>query len=196
MVYQGDDVCEVIIQLAKNDEIHEAAHVLSLSLLDNPIHLAVYQGQGETERVETEKAFLKILTKDPGKIFLAKTDQKIIGVMRMRFCEGCEIQSGPEGSNDFESRKALWLNEWARRDPKYTHWHLGPLGVLPDYQKKGVGSKLMQRVCEEVDALPAIAYLETDRERNVGLYEKFGFELVDKSMILNVKNTYMKRFPK
>jgi hypothetical protein len=51
----------------------------------------------------------------------------------------------------------------------------------------------MQRVCAEVDELKAIAYLETDRERNVGLYSKFGFEVVDESMILNVKNSYMRR---
>jgi GNAT superfamily N-acetyltransferase len=95
-----------------------------------------------------------------------------------------------------ESRKALWLNEWARRDPKYPHWHFGPLGVLPVFQKQGVGSKLMQRVCTEVDELKAIAYLETDRERNVGLYSKFGFVVVDESMILNVKNTYMRRIKK
>jgi hypothetical protein len=32
-----------------------------------------------------------------------------------------------------------------------------------------------------------------DRERNVGLYSKFGFEVVDESIILDVKNTYMQR---
>jgi GNAT superfamily N-acetyltransferase len=114
----------------------------------------------------------------------------------MRPCNGSEVsnnQEKSEGVDNFESRKALWLNEWAIRDPKYPHWHFGPLGVLPVFQKQGVGSKLMQRVCTEVDELKAIAYLETDRERNVGLYSKFGFEVVDESMILNVKNSYMRR---
>ena len=186
----------VIIQLAEKDEIREAAYVLSFAMLDNPIHLAVYQGQGEKERVETEKAFLDILNEIPAKIFLAKSEEQIVGVMRMRPCTGSEaldLQADKVDVNDFESRKSLWLNEWARRDPKYQHWHLGPLGVLPSYQKEGVGTKLMQRTCEEVDGLKAIAYLETDRERNVGLYRKFGFEVVDESLILMVKNTYMRR---
>ena len=186
----------VIIQLAENNEIQEAAHVLSFAMIDNPIHLAVYQGQGEKERVETEKAFLDILNEIPAKIFLAKSGDKIIGVMRMRLCNGSEVsknQEESEGADNFEFRKALWLNEWAIRDPKYPHWHFGPLGVLPVFQKQGVGSKLMQRVCAEVDELKAIAYLETDRERNVGLYSKFRFEVVDESMILNVKNSYMRR---
>jgi len=73
---------------------------------------------------------------------------------------------------------------------------LAPWVFCLNVRKKGVGAKLMRRVCDEVDALKAIAYLETDRERNVGLYRKFGFEVVDESMILDVKNTYMKRDPK
>ena len=44
----------------------------------------------------------------------------------------------------------------------------------------------MQRVCAEVDELKAIAYLETDRERNVGLYSKFGFEVVGESSAMCV----------
>lgn len=186
----------VIIQLAENQEIQEASHVLSLAMIDNPIHLAVYQGQGEKERVETEKAFLDILSELPAKIFLAKSGEQIIGVMRIRSCNGSEVPSDQEKSEDadnFEFRKALWLSEWARRDPKYPHWHFGPLGVLPVFQKQGVGSKIMQRVCQEVDVLKAIAYLETDSVRNVELYSKFGFEVVDENMILKVKNSYMRR---
>jgi GNAT superfamily N-acetyltransferase len=189
----------VTIQLAENNEIQEAAHVLSFAMIDNPIHLAVYQGQGEKERIETEKAFLDILNEIPAKIFLAKSNKQIIGVMRMRPCNGSQVsnnQEASEGADNSEFRKALWLNEWAGRDPKYPHWHFGPFGVLPVFQKQGVGSKIMQQVCEEVDELKAIAYLETDRERNVGLYSKFGFVVVDESMILNVKNTYMRRIKK
>ncbi len=187
---------DIIIQMATIDEIPEAAHVLSFAMIDNPIHLAVYQGQGEKERVDTEKTFFDILNEMPSKIFLAKSSKRIIGVMRMRPCSGSEVSDNNRVMDSFEFRKFLWLNEWTRRDPKYPHWHFGPLGVLPECQKKGVGAKLMRRVCDEVDALKAIAYLETDRERNVGLYRKFGFEVVDESMILDVKNTYMKRDPK
>ena len=69
---EGVEMDSVIIQLAENNEIQEAAHVLSFAMIDNPIHLAVYQGQGEKERVETKKAFLDILNEIPAKIFLAK----------------------------------------------------------------------------------------------------------------------------
>ena len=37
------------------------------------------------------------------------------------------------------------------------------------------------------------AYLETDQQRNVRLYERFGFEVQDTDMVLGVKNWFMWR---
>jgi ribosomal protein S18 acetylase RimI-like enzyme len=70
---------------------------------------------------------------------------------------------------------------------------LGPIGVLPDYQGLGIGTTLMQRFCKEVDACMAEAYLETDVDKNVRFYEKFGFKIVSESEIFSVKNRYMLR---
>jgi catechol 2,3-dioxygenase-like lactoylglutathione lyase family enzyme len=39
-----------------------------------------------------------------------------------------------------------------------------------------------------VDACRASAYLETDLEKNVRFYEKFGFKIVSRSAIFDVKN--------
>ena len=52
---------------------------------------------------------------------------------------------------------------------------------------------LMERFCKEVDACKAEAYLETDVDKNVHFYEKFGFKVVSESEIFNVKNRYMLR---
>jgi len=73
------------------------------------------------------------------------------------------------------------------------HWHLGPIGVLPTHQGSGIGSILMERFCKEVDACLAKAYLETDLDKNVLFYEKFGFQVVSESKIFDVKNRYMLR---
>ena len=40
--------------MEKND-IQESAKVLSVAMLDNPLHIAVFQGKGEKERMEVEK---------------------------------------------------------------------------------------------------------------------------------------------
>jgi len=69
------------------------------------------------------------------------------------------------------------------RWPKEPHWYLSILSISPESQGKGHGSALMRPGLERIDAGGAPAYLETQRERNVGFYERFGFELVEKLMI-------------
>ena len=39
------------------------------------------------------------------------------------------------------------------------------------------------------------AYLETDKEINVGFYERFGFEVVSKEEVLGTPNWFMLRRP-
>ncbi len=183
----------------EKSDIQESARVLSDAMLNNPLHIAVFQGEGEKERIEIEKIFSKLLVELPGIVFLAKEGQKIIGVMRMKSCDGRKTIDDPEESkvkNDISWRKSVWLSEWARHDPSDQHWHLGPIGVLPSHQGVGIGSRLMRRFCKEVDSCLAKAYLETDLDKNVRFYEKFGFNVVSEIIIFHVKNRFMLRASK
>ena len=69
------------------------------------------------------------------------------------------------------------------RWPKEPHWYLAILSVSPESQGKGHGGVLLRPGLERADAAGLPAYLETQRERNVGFYEKYGFELVEKITI-------------
>ena len=181
--------------MEKND-IQESARVLSVAMLNNPLHVAVFQGNGEKEGMEIEKMFCELFFELPGIVFLAKEKQNIIGVMRMKSCEGRKAADPPkdvEDENNIGWRKSVWHTEWGRHDPLEQHWHLGPIGVLPTHQGSGIGSRLMARFCKEVDACPATAYLETDLDKNVRFYEKFGFNVVSESEIFDVKSRYMLR---
>ena len=185
------------ISLMELDDLQESARVLSVAMLDNPLHYAVLQGKGEKERLEIEKMFSDLFLQFPGIVFLAKEKNNVIGVMRMKSCCGSKTREEPnlaEASNDISWRKSVWHAEWARHDPLEQHWHLGPIGVLPSHQGSGIGSLLMERFCREVDACSAKAYLETEGEKNRRFYSKFGFEIVTKSIIFNVENLYMERF--
>ncbi len=184
------------ISLMEISERHESARVLSVAMLDAKLHIAVLQGNGENERREIEKMFGDLFTHLPGIVFVAKEKQDIIGVMRMKSCEGfkpVESPKDPVDEGDIEWRKSVWHAEWARHEPAGQHWHLGPIGVLPSHQGMGIGSILMERFCMEVDACKADAYLETDVDKNVRFYEKFGFKVVAESEIFNVQNRYMLR---
>lgn len=51
------------------------------------------------------------------------------------------------------------------------------MAVTPSCQRQGVGSMMMQRICEETDQHGRCAYVLAAPE-GVQLYTKFGFEIV------------------
>ena len=184
------------ISFMEHNDIQESARVLSIAMLNNPIHIAVFKGNSECERLEIESMFFELFNKLPGIVFLAKKRDKIIGVMRMKSCTGSKTKDESielKDEQDINFRKSIWLREWSNRDPDEQHWHLGPIGVLPSYRRLGIGSKLMERFCMEVDNCSATAYLETDSDENVQFYQKFGFSVISKSNIFQVENRYMLR---
>ena len=186
------------ISFLEKQDIKDAIRVLSIAMENNPINLAVFQGEGEIVRKGIEKDFFELFSEIPGNVFTGKVQGQIVGVMRMRSCDGrneINQNSDTDEPGDIGRRKSVWLNDWASRDPLDPHWHLGPIGVLPGYQGKGIGTKLMRRFCQEVDACLAPAYLETDVVQLVPYYARFGFELVAESEILGIKNSFMWRSP-
>lgn len=80
-------------------------------------------------------------------------------------------------------RAARFESAIKERWPKEPHWYLAILSVSPESQGKGQGGALLGPGLERADAQGVPAYLETQRERNVGFYERFGFELVEKIMV-------------
>ena len=61
--------------------------------------------------------------------------------------------------------------------------HLLIMGVSQEFQGKGFGGKLIRAVIEKAETERKPIYLETQKEENVSLYEKYGFS-VKKKIIL------------
>jgi ribosomal protein S18 acetylase RimI-like enzyme len=78
-------------------------------------------------------------------------------------------------------RVLKWTGEWARRDLKEPHWHLGPIAVDWGLEGRGIGSAMLTRFCAAMDDMYALSYLETDKSEKVGFYERFGFSVVAKA---------------
>ncbi|MGE3856533.1 MAG: GNAT family N-acetyltransferase [Dehalococcoidia bacterium] len=64
--------------------------------------------------------------------------------------------------------------------PKEPHYYLLGIGVDPSRQGRGVGSSLLAPMAERCDREGMPAYLESSKERNVPLYERFGFRVLDR----------------
>ena len=62
-------------------------------------------------------------------------------------------------------------------------WYLFNLSVKRDAQGKGIASKLMRPMLDFLDEEQMVAYLETNKDSNVGLYRHFGFDLMKEELI-------------
>ncbi len=62
--------------------------------------------------------------------------------------------------------------------PDTAHFYLGWLGVVPERRGGGAGATLLRRTLEVCDAEGHVAHLVSSNPRNIGLYERHGFEAV------------------
>ena len=69
-------------------------------------------------------------------------------------------------------------------------WYLFNLSVKKDAQGKGIASKLMRPMLQFCDDERMAAYLETNKESNVGLYRHYGFDLMKEELIPKTSVTH------
>jgi GNAT superfamily N-acetyltransferase len=77
------------------------------------------------------------------------------------------------------------LNAIEKKHPHEPHYYLLALGVEPDLQGRGLGTKLMAPILERCDRDGIPAYLESSKEVNVPLYERNGFKVTEQMTVPN-----------
>jgi ribosomal protein S18 acetylase RimI-like enzyme len=65
----------------------------------------------------------------------------------------------------------------------FEHMYLQSLGVDPAVQGRGHAGRLLRHMLARLDAAGTPCYLDTLDEQNVGLYEHFGFAVVEASTV-------------
>ena len=85
--------------------------------------------------------------------------------------------------------------EMHKRHPRGLYHYLWFLGVEPEHQGRGLGSELLRSFTAKADSEQQPCYLETDRERNVGFYQRHGFELLGESILagMDTRMWFMQR---
>jgi ribosomal protein S18 acetylase RimI-like enzyme len=188
-----------VIEL-KPEHNEEAVRLLARAFVTNPLHIAVF-GPDQTGANE---AFFRIgLAVMKGQKLVAVDGERILGVIHWVDSPKCQVSSAekllmlPAMVNGFGLRSAMrvggWLSVWSKHDPAEQHVHLGPIGVSPEAQGRGIGRRLRQRYCDQLDERGAVGYLETDRPENVDFYAKFGFGVTGTAAIQGVVNYFMRR---
>lgn len=188
----------------------EVSAVLGAAFIDNPNSLAIWRRQGQAEENKQAAIFRLLKLERPyARVLVARSGDDIVGALNMAPWPKCQITGADKlrfsprilqiiGSGVLRGvmgRAGAVVEQWRRHDPQHPHWHLGPVGVRPDQQGRGVGAELMRHFCQILDDEGIGGYLETDRPGNVPFYEKFGFEVVDEAELIGVKNWFMWREP-
>ena len=81
--------------------------------------------------------------------------------------------------DEADVERCLTVGEvFAGHHPAQPWMYLQLIGVVPDHQRRGVGSRLMAPVLARCDATGTPAYLEAATADNRRLYERHGFETI------------------
>lgn len=197
---------DITVERLQPNEISAAAIVLSHAFLTQPNNIAVWRGQDDSVRRKIESIFrVAKLERPVSNLWVARRDNQMVGVLNMAEWPHCQM-SPLESLRLMPRMLALFggalpramqiQSAWGKHDPHQQHWHLGPIGVSPQIQRQGIGSRLLEKCCEIIDQRKEAAYLETDRPENVPFYERFGFAITAKESILGVPNWFMWRSPR
>jgi ribosomal protein S18 acetylase RimI-like enzyme len=197
---------ELEVRDLQPDELDEAIGVVARGMRDNPLHVAAY-GPDPDRRLQCHsrltRAFFDVFT-DQQPICAVRSGRiaGLTGAAPPGRCQPTAVQRvrlippllglGPRTA----ARVGSWMNTWARHDPDEPHVHLGPLAVDAHLQGKGIGSQIMREHCRRLDAAGQVGYLETDKPENVRFYERFGYEVIGESPVLDVTNWFMRRAPR
>jgi GNAT superfamily N-acetyltransferase len=184
------------------DRLDECVTLLAEAFVDNPLHLAAF-GRG---RMDQNRLFFRIGLRQMffGEAFVALVDGEVAGYMHFRDSPDClpAPEEVPEAVatvlkplDEAIPQVVRWYSRWCRMDPDEPHIHLGPIGVAPGLQRRGVGSALMEHFIQQIARENAAGYLETDRWENVEFYKKFGFNLRHEEILIGAPVWYMWRPP-
>ncbi len=181
-------------------ELKAAAGLLARAMATNPVHLAIFRRANAKTIATQQKMFEMVLNNPTHKIYAARKNGQIVGIMSYTPSTECQLRPmqflrllpltfmvlGPS-----LVRILKWRMNWKQHDPSYAHIHFGPLAVDPVHQGKGIGKALLQHFCDYANYSGKPAYLETDKNENVHLYQKFGFQVIAEDEVLGVPNWFM-----
>jgi GNAT superfamily N-acetyltransferase len=192
----------VVVKKYSAERLDECVAVLANAFVTNPLHRAAF-GPG---RRDQNGLFFRIGLRHMfiGSSFVALVDGAVAGYVHFNPSPYClpapeeipiAMATVLKPLGEAIPQVIRWFTRWCHLDPGEPHVHLGPIGVAPDMQGRGVGTALMRRYVEHLEQQNSAGYLETDRAENVEFYKKFGFAVRHEETLIGTPTWYMWRAP-
>jgi len=188
-----------------SDAAREAAgRVLARAFRDNPLNVAVI-GSDPERRLRANLCGVRALlpvAQAHGLVLAASGRDGPLGVLVATGAFGWPLPAPPLGAAlrrvfgqglGVARRWGVVFASLARVHPLEPHGYLATLGVDPDAQSRGVGAALLAQWLAGVDVERLPAWLETDREQNLGFYGRHGFEVALETSVLGTPVWCMSR---
>ena len=85
------------------------------------------------------------------------------------------------GANPGRADKLLkGLSKIGEMHPTEPHHYLNTVGVEPELAGRGYGGDIIRHTIDHADKQKKPCYLESSSERNIPLYERLGFKIIDR----------------
>jgi ribosomal protein S18 acetylase RimI-like enzyme len=184
-------------------ELETVCEVIGLAFADNPSTLANVRGdRAKARQVMREAVRVAKFGRTWSHALVALDGGKVVGALNAAQWPHCQpgtlekIRTAPSMLRIMKGALPRAFTMMTRReahDPHEPHWHIGPVGVIPELQGQGIGTTLLELFLSSTDATGSPTFLETDVDRNVALYENLGFEVVAQEDIIGVSTRFMWR---
>jgi ribosomal protein S18 acetylase RimI-like enzyme len=193
---------QVQIESLSRYDVAEAAELLGKSFATNPVSIWLF-GEASKDMCKRLVAVFELMLEImPSQSCCIKENGRIASVMRTVPPGLCKPSSGQAlraiprllGAAGTKSLRVLeYLSFLNKLDPKERHWHLSLLAVDPNLQRRGLGSRMVRHLCNQVDLEGERICLETNEINNVRFYERHGFKTICEASLHNVPFWYMWR---
>ncbi len=87
------------------------------------------------------------------------------------------------GGNIRLARPGKEISKIHRRHAPFRHWFLVVIGVKPEFQGKGYAGKMLLPVLHQIEKEGLPCFTDTQDQNKVGLYEHFGFKVMEEMTI-------------
>lgn len=197
------------VSLFENKDIDEVLNSVALAYEDYPMFNYIVNGKSRAESIKqiiqssimaNKVDYLGLTFGEDNEAVAILIKPNYKGASAIPFLLKGGLKLIFKHSLSIVSRLLNYENHAMKVKAKYSDdncWYLYSLTVHPDYQHKGLASKVMHPMLDFFDATGQSCYLETNKDCNIAMYEHFGFKLMEKGFIpkTNVAHYAMRREP-